>query len=192
VTLGEDCSLSLEDGTMIDLGAVAKGYTGDLLCEALEKRGVRAAIVNLGGNVQTYGKKPDGSRWKIGIASPDGEGSACTVMTNGAAIVTSGAYERYFEKDGRRYCHIIDPSNGRPVDGDLLSVTVIGENGFECDALSTAMFVLGKDGAISYWREHGGFEMILITEKGVSATSGIASDVELCGAYAKTELTVVE
>ena len=191
VRLGEDGTLSLEGGAMIDFGAVAKGYVSDLVCAALRERGVEAAIVNLGGNVQTVGKKPDGKRWEIGIASPDGEGSACVVSTDGGAIVTSGSYQRYFEEDGRRYCHIIDPATGYPVDNGLLSVTVIGESGFECDALSTALFVLGRDGAIAYWREHGGFDMILIDESGVSATAGIAPDVELAGGYADGELTVV-
>ena len=191
VHLGEDGSLSLEGGAMLDLGAVAKGYAADLVCEVMAELGVEAAIVNLGGNVQTVGKKPDGERWKIAVASPDGEGSACVLSTDGAAVVTSGSYQRYFEQDGKRYCHIIDPKSGYPVDGDLLSVTVIGESGFECDALSTALFVLGEDGAISYWREHGGFEMILVTGRGVSATAGIAPDVVLSGAYADGELTVI-
>ena len=191
VRLTDDGTLSLDGGAMIDLGAVAKGYAADLVCETLRASGVEAALVNLGGNVQTLGKKPDGERWKIAVASPEGEGNACVVSTGGGAIVTSGSYQRYFVRDGRRYCHIIDPASGYPVENGLLSVTVIGESGFECDALSTAMFVLGEEGAISFWREHGGFEMILITDRGVSATSGIAPDVELAGGYAGGELTVV-
>ena len=148
VRLSDDGTLTLDDGTMIDFGAVAKGYASDLVCAALRERGVEAAIVNLGGNVQTVGRKPDGERWKIAVVSPDGNGSACIVTTDGGAVVTSGSYQRYFESDGKRYCHIIDPATGYPVDNGLLSVTVIGESGFECDALSTALFVMGKDAAI--------------------------------------------
>ena len=191
VRLTDDGALTLDGGSMIDLGAVAKGFAADLVCEAMRERGVEAALINLGGNVQTVGKKPDGERWKIAVASPQGEGNACVVTTDGGAIVTSGSYQRYFERDGARYCHIIDPATGYPVDNGLLSVTVIGESGFECDALSTAMFVLGEDGAVAYWRERGGFDMILITERGVTATAGIASDVELVGAYADGELTAI-
>ena len=191
VSLTEDGALTLPEGTMIDLGAVAKGYASDLVCESLRAAGAEAALVNLGGNVQTVGSKPDGERWRIGIAAPFGEGSACVVTTDGGAVVTSGPYQRYFEEEGKRYCHIIDPATGYPADGGLLSVTVIGESGFECDALSTAMFVLGADGAIGYWREHGGFEMILITGDGVSATPGIAPDVELSGEYEGGEIAVI-
>lgn len=191
VRLAGDGTLSLDEGSMIDLGSVAKGYAADLICDLFREKGVESALINLGGNVQTFGKKPDGGRWKIAVASPDGEGSACVISMSGGAVVTSGAYQRYFDKDGKRYCHIIDPENGYPVDNGLLSVTIVGESGFECDALSTAMFVLGEEDAIAYWREHGGFEMILITEDGVSATAGIAPDVTLSGAYAGGELTVV-
>ena len=192
VSFANDGALSLADGAMIDFGAVAKGYVSDLICESFREAGVEAALVNLGGNVQTVGKKPDGGKWKIGIASPTGEGSACVIETDGGAVVTSGSYQRYFERDGKRYCHIIDPKSGFPVDNGLLSITVIGESGFDCDALSTAMFVLGEDGAVAYWREHGGFEMILITERGVSATAGVAPVISTVGEYAQSEIAVIE
>lgn len=192
VRLADDGSLSLDEGTMIDLGAVAKGYAADIICERLRAEGIEAALVNLGGNVQTLGAKADGEPWRIAIASPEGDGNACVVECGGGAVVTSGSYQRYFEANGKRYCHIIDPATGYPADNGLDSVTVVGESGFECDALSTAMYVLGKDGAIEYWREHGGFEMILIADRGVFATAGIAPALTLTGAYAGSELTVVE
>ena len=179
VSIADDGTLSLADGAMIDFGAVAKGYAADLICGELRSRGASAAIVDLGGCVRAVGQKPDGSEWKIAVASPTGEGNVCTVAPGEAAVVTSGSYERYFEADGKRYCHIIDPKTGYPVDGGLLSVTVIGESAFVCDALSTALFVLGEDGAAAYWRDHGGFEMILVTADGVSATPGIAPKVAL-------------
>ena len=190
VSLSDDGALSLAAGAMIDFGAVAKGYAADAICTELSSRGVGAALVDLGGCVKTLGEKPDGSPWVIGVASPNG-GNACTLTPGERAVVTSGSYERYFEADGRRYCHIIDPKTGYPVDNSLLSVTVIGESAFECDALSTALFVLGEDGAIRLWRERGGFEMILITEHGVSVTAGIAPSVALAGDYAGGELTVI-
>lgn len=179
VSIDESGALSLGEGMMLDLGAVAKGYASDLICDMLAGRGVSSAMINLGGNVRTLGKKPDGSLWRVGVAAPDGDGNACVIQLGEGAVVTSGSYERFFEKDGRRYCHIIDPSSGYPADSGLLSVTVIGESGFECDALSTALFVMGFDGAVSYWRQNGGFEMILIADGALYATEGIAASVEI-------------
>lgn len=181
VSIGDDGTLSLAEGTMIDLGAVAKGYASDLICDMLSERGVASAMINLGGNVRTLGKKPDGSFWRVGVASPTGGGNACVVEIGEGAVVTSGSYERFFEADGKRYCHIIDPSSGYPAESELLCVTVVGESGFECDALSTALFVMGFDGALDYWRQNGGFEMILLTDSAVYATEGIAPSVELTG-----------
>ncbi len=179
LSIDENGVLSLGEGMMLDLGAVAKGYASDLICDMLKGHGVASAMINLGGNVRTLGKKPDGSSWRVGIASPDGDGNACVVEIGEGAVVTSGSYERFFESDGMRYCHIIDPASGYPADSELLSVTVIGENGFECDALSTALFVMGLDGSGDYWRQNGDFEMVLLTDGAVYATEGIAPSVEL-------------
>ena len=98
-----------------------------------------------------------------------------------AAVVTSGGYENYFEdEEGNIYWHILDPSTGYPADGGLQAVTIIGEEGKLCDALSTALFVMGEDGAVEYWRANGGFDMLLVTEDGeIILTEGIAGQFTL-------------
>ncbi|MDE7310949.1 MAG: FAD:protein FMN transferase [Eubacterium sp.] len=157
----------LEDGMMIDLGAVGKGYAGRIAAEILKGQGITSALLDIGGNIQTVGSKPDGSDWRLGIQSPFGEGSLGILEVSDKAVVTSGNYERYFiGDDGRRYGHIIDPSTGYPADNGLASVTVIAEDGRLCDALSTSLFVMGTEKAADYWQNHTGFEMILITEGG--------------------------
>ncbi len=152
----------------LDLGAVAKGYTGDCLVEILRDAGVASGLLNLGGNVHALGKKPDGSLWRVGITDPfDVQKELGVLEVADKAVVTSGSYERYFEdKEGNRYGHILDARNGCPADNGLVSVTVVGERGALCDALSTALFVMGKEDAVTYWREHGNFEMALVTEEG--------------------------
>ena len=165
----------------IDLGAVAKGCSGDMAVEALKAQGVSCALLDLGGNIQTLGEtKPDGTKWKIGIRDPFGDGSAATLETGEGAVITSGGYERYFEQDGVIYKHILDPKTGRPAESGLVSATAIGKEGRYCDALSTSLYVLGEEGAEKLWRESGDFEMVLISESGeFIITEGIEDSFEL-------------
>lgn len=151
--------------------------------------GVKSAILSLGGNVQTLGAKLDGSLWRAAITDPVEEGYVGVVELRDQAAITSGGYERYFEQDGVRYHHIIDPETGYPADGDLLSVTVIGDSG-GCDALSTALFVMGLDQAADYWRQNGGFEAIFLTEDGIQITEGLTGIFSPLGRY-ETQETVV-
>lgn len=163
----------------IDCGALVKGYTGDQIIEIFKENGVKSALVNLGGNVHTLGTKPDGSLWKIGIRNPFEEtGEICVLSTADRAVVTSGNYERYFiGEDGKRYWHILDAADGYPAENGLVSVTIIGEEGLRCDALSTALFVAGMEEAVSYWRDRQDFEMILVTEdKKLYITEGIETN----------------
>lgn len=163
----------------IDLGAVAKGYTGDAVMEIMRAHQIDAAIINLGGNVQTLGRKPDGSAWTVGITDPFAPDTMIgTVRVKDQAVITSGNYERYFTgENGRRYWHILDPADGFPADNGLVSVTVIGESGAKCDALSTALFVEGTEQAVQHWRKSDDFEMILVTSGGeLLLTEGIAAD----------------
>lgn len=171
-------TVTLSYGTQIDLGAVAKGHTGDILCELLTVRGVTSALLDLGGNIHAIGSKPDGSDWRLGIKDPHGDGNIAVLELSGKAAVTSGDYERYFiGEDGKKYCHILDPKTGIPVDNELSSVTIVAEKGVLCDALSTALFVMGREGAERYWLDNGGFEMILISDKGdIIITEGIEED----------------
>ncbi|MCM1054784.1 MAG: FAD:protein FMN transferase [Bacteroides sp.] len=159
----------------IDLGAAAKGYAGDKAAEALKACGVTSAVLNLGGNVRTIGEKPDGTAWNVAVRNPFDESNLCVLQVREKAIVTSGNYERYFEdENGVRYHHIIDPADGYPADNGIASATVIGDNGTECDALSTAIFVMGREKAEKLWREKGSFEMLLVTDnKEIFVTEGI-------------------
>ena len=173
----KDNFLTMPEEFMIDLGAVAKGYGSDRAIQILKEKGITSALVNLGGNIALLGSKPDGSDWSVGVQDPFGDGYACVVKVSDKYIVTSGNYQRYFEEGGKRYCHIIDPETGCPVDNGLASVTVIGDSGIICDGLSTALFVMGEQGAADFWREQGDFEMIIVTEdKRVLATEGIFGD----------------
>ena len=165
---------ALPDGVEIDLGSVAKGRAGDILAGLLKTYGVESALLDLGGNIQTIGARPDGSPWRVGVRDPEGDGYIGVVPVSGKAVVTSGGYERYFEEDGVRYWHIIDPATGAPVGRGLTSVTVVGDSGMICDALSTALFVMGLDGALEHWREYRDFEAVFVCEDGsVTVTAGL-------------------
>ena len=158
--------VTLEKNMKIDLGGIAKGYTSQRIAKIYKKDGVKSGVISLGGNVQAIGTKTDGSRWKVGVQSPDDtESMIGAYEAADEAVITSGAYERYFEKDGKTYHHIIDPATGKPSEKDLKSVTIISKNGTLSDTLSTTLFVMGKDKAISYWKEHSKeFNMILVDE----------------------------
>ena len=110
------------------------------------ENGIESAIVNLGGNVQTLGKKPDGSMWKVAIRNPfQPDPELGIVQVSDKAVITSGNYERYFiGEDGNSYCHIINPSTGKPAQSGIVSVTIVGEEGLVCDALSTCLFIVGS------------------------------------------------
>ncbi len=178
---------SIPAGFEVDLGSVAKGYTSQLLTDYFKENGAEHALINLGGNVQCIGTKPNGQKWKVAIKSPfpDSKTGIFGVLEAAdTAIITSGGYERYFEENGELYFHIIDPKTGKPAKNTLASVTIIGQDGLTCDALSTALFVKGLSGAIDFWKASDEFDAIFVTnENEVYITRGICESFRLSPEY---------
>ena len=187
-------TVRLPIGGMLDLGAVGKGYCGDIIADMLRENGITSALLNLGGNVQAVGSKPDGSDFRIGLQDPSGGGIIGILEISDLAVVTSGAYERYFiGEDEKKYGHIMDPLTGYPAQNGLLSVTVIAKEGKLCDALSTAFFVMGTERAIEYWRQNQDFDMILITEDDdVYLTPGVSDRFTTVGSHTNMKIHVIK
>ncbi len=160
-------TVTVPEGVELDLGAVGKGYAGDRIVALWRDMGLESGLLYLGGNVQCLGGKPDGSDWSVGIRDPEDESALlATVTGRDMAVVTSGGYQRYFDEGGVRYHHIMDPATGKPAHSGAASVTIVADSGTLCDALSTALYVMGPDQAADYWRAHRDFEMIYYTEGG--------------------------
>ena len=176
-----DGSVSIPAGMQVDLGSVAKGYTADQVVKLFRDNGITSALLNLGGNVQALGSKPDGSDWRIAINDPSGDGFLGVLTMSNKAVVTSGGYERFFEgPDGTIYWHIIDPKTGYPAKNGLISTTIIGDEGATCDALSTSLFIMGPEKAVAFWKAHRDFEMVLVTDQQqVLVSPGIAEHFQL-------------
>lgn len=187
-------SVRIPEGMELDLGAVGKGYAGDLAAELIEEAGINSALLSIGGNIQAVGSKPDGSDWRLAIQNPYGDGEAGILEISDCAVVTSGNYERYFTADdGTTYGHIIDPKTGYPVDNGLASVTIITKEGKKGDALSTAMFVKGIDGASEYWRTHQDFNMIMMTDdKELYITEGIEEKFTLSESFKDMDVHIIK
>lgn len=168
INLKENTAEFVVEGLEIDLGGIAKGYASSKVVDIFKAHGVESGIVNLGGNVHTVGYKPDGSEWSVAVEDPNSEDSyLCLLKIHDKAVITSGGYERYFEKDGKTYHHILDPSTGYPVDNGLESVTVVSSDGTMADALSTALFVMGKEKAVEFWRKgKAEFDFVLSSKGG--------------------------
>ncbi len=188
-----DHTVTLAPGMEIDFGAIAKGYTGQQAADLVRREGISSAILNLGGNVQAIGAKPDGSPWRVGLQSPWGHEYLGILSIKDLAVVTSGSYERFFVgEDGKTYHHIIDPKTGYPADNGLVSVTIIGPDGGLCDALSTALFVMGPEKAAAYWQSHRDFDMILVTgDHEMMITKPIHDHFQLDPAYADMKVTIL-
>lgn len=145
-------TVTLDENTALDLGAVAKGYASQKAAETLKENGVTSALMSLGGNVRAVGSKPDGESWSVAVADPnDTSKSIGTLKISDKAVVTSGSYQRYFEENGQIYHHIIDTKTGYPANSGLKSVTVVSDDDTLADALSTALFVKGLEKSVEFY-----------------------------------------
>lgn len=154
-------------GMKLDLGAIAKGYSADEVSKILEKHKVKAAVVDLGGNVLVFGKKKDGSLWRVGVQDPRSDRGDYIGLVTGSAmtVVTSGVYERFFIENGKRYHHILDTRTGFPVDNGLVSVSIITESSIDADGLSTSIFALGLENGMKMINSLPDVHAIFIDDK---------------------------
>ncbi|APQ97464.1 FAD:protein FMN transferase [Clostridium botulinum] len=163
-------------GQAIDLGAIAKGYTADELKKVLLNYNVSSAFLSLGGNVYVLGNKPDKTLWKIGVQNPlEPRGDYLGIVSvSNKSVVTSGNYERFFERNGKRYHHIFDTKTGYPAEKGLISVSIISDKSIDGDALSTSVYTLGLDEGKKLIESLKGVEAIFVTnDKKVYVTSGL-------------------
>lgn len=152
------CTAFLEQpGQGVDLGGIAKGAACDAVREVYRRQGVQAALLDIGGNIMAYGRKPDGSAFEVGLRDPQGgQQSAMGVLRlEDQVVAVSGGYERFFEVDGERYSHIFDPKTAAPAQSNLEEVAVISSRGTDADFYSTTLYVGGLDQALRYMRQGG-------------------------------------
>ena len=180
LTLEEPNTVVLSPGYSIDLGGIAKGWIANQVAALCENRCLGAAI-SLGGNVYVTGSKPDGSLWKVAIQDPDNPntGYAAVLQLTKGSVVTSGVYQRYFYKDGIRYHHILNPETGLPADTGLVSVTVISEDSMICDALATAVMVMGIESGLQLLNDQGLDGLLITADRQMYLTEGFAEKYQL-------------
>lgn len=165
-----------KSGMMIDLGGIAKGYTADEISKILKENKVKSAIIDLGGNIYTHGQKLSGEDWKIGVQDPFSDRGEIigTLHVINKSVVTSGIYERFIEKDGVKYHHILNPSTGYPYENELAGVTIISDKSIDGDALSTSVFAMGLDNGMKFVESQENIDGIFVTkDKKVYTTSGV-------------------
>ena len=133
-------------GMKIDLGGIAKGYALDQAVKKLKENNINSCLINAGGQIYALGER-SGRPWKVGVKNGRGSDIHGRLEIKDQSISTSGDYEQFFSRDGKRYSHILDPRTGYPASSGLVSVTVVAPSGTEADALSTSAFILGKEGA---------------------------------------------
>ncbi len=167
----------------IDLGGIAKGYACNIAHSIYSENGVQSALLSIGGNIYSYGTKPDGSLFRIGFKNPNGDeqmSAIASVEIENAVFSVSGGYERYFEEDNITYHHIIDPTTGYPSNSDLLSVGIIHSDGTIADFYSTSLFVKGSETLIDYF-ENGGTGMALDLSDNLYVSANLKNSFELIG-----------
>jgi len=171
-----------KENMIIDLGGIAKGYAADVVVDYFKTSGINKAIINLGGNVSVMGQKNEDDLWSVGIQNPlEPTGSSLGILkASNLSVVTSGTYQRYFEEDGVRYHHILDPKDGYPIRNNLQSVTIVTEISLRADALSTTLFALGLEEGLELANNDESIEAIFVTkENKIYLTDGIKDNFKL-------------
>jgi len=177
----------LEEGMELDLGGIAKGYAADRAVNAIKAKGIKAALVAVAGDIRGYGLSTSGEAWKVGIQNPRPESESerpwedifASIGLMNMAISTSGDYQRFFIKDGKRFHHILDPETGFPANSGLISVSVIAPEGYISDSLSTAVFVLGVDKGLKLLETMHLEGVLVDIHKKVFLTQGLKEKVEI-------------
>lgn len=169
-------------GMILDFGAIAKGYIADEVAEILRANKVKKAIIDLGGNIYALGSNKENNPWKIGIQDPDLERNEIIgyIYSTDKSIVTSGIYERFLEKDGVKYHHILSPFNGYPYDNEIMGVTIVSDLSIDGDALSTSTFSLGLNEGLKFINSVPNVEAIFITkDHKIHLTDGLKNNFSL-------------
>lgn len=156
----------LRENQKIDLGGIAKGYIADKIIEFYKKNNINSAIINIGGNIKVLGGKSEYDLWSVGIFEPKKHSQKviCSIEVENKSIVTSGSYERAFMYNGELYCHILNTKTGYPIKSDLKSMTIVSDESIDGDALSTPLFIMGKDKAYEFMKKHN-ISGIMVTNK---------------------------
>jgi thiamine biosynthesis lipoprotein len=178
-------------GQSVDLGGIGKGFAGDRIVEVFKEFGISSACSNLGGNVVTWGAKPDGSPWHVGIQHPRQENSLIgSVSVVNQTVVTSGDYQRYFtDSQGKRHHHILDPTTGYPAESGLISVSIVSDQSVAADALSTSLFVAGMKRGLEFLKSFPQSEAILVNaDLQVYVTQGLRTCFQAAKGIAVTIL----
>lgn len=184
-------SVKIPNGTELDLGGIAKGYVADKTAEVLIKEGVNSALLNFGGNVRLIGSKPDGSDFKIGIKAPFSEGYFGVLQAQNTTASTAGGYERYFESNGKRYHHILNPFTASPAESDIISATVVGEKGEICDALATSAFIIGSENLSELAERYPEYGFIALTDNSVYISDSLSNKFELTDNFKNTIIKII-
>lgn len=175
-------TVTMPSGTQLTFGSMSRGCACDYAVQAMRDDGVKSGIISMSGCAHTLGVKPDGTQWNVSVADPnDASGSIGYLTVGETAVSTCGGYTQSFSySDGVTYNHILNPATGYPAKTDLRSVTIVCASGVDADCLSWALCALGSKKAIKYWRNYGGFDMILVTtDNRVLCTSGLTESFSL-------------
>lgn len=188
----DDNFVQLQDSMSVDFGSVAKGFASDEIVKILSENNILSALIDFGGNIIAFGEKPDSSFWRIGIKNPFGGEVSLAVKVKNQMVITSGGYERFFtDENQKKYIHIFDGKTGFPVENEIEFVTIICENGLYADTLSTALFIIGSENAVSFWRERKDFQMIILQKDGsILYTSPLESQIEILSEF--SEICVID